>query len=379
MDWSYDAAKSQVATKWHIKTETLQGTEKRVLQGWLPHQWRETQNDLKLDGREYLSPRGTLKIAPGNDFQITYPFQGMLPFMPAPKVLGVANDFDASRMKEYIARYATRENYGDDTYWGGKHVLQYAQYMSNAKQLDDPSYEKLKSTLRTALTDWFTYIPGEKAHYFARYPNWRALVGFKGSYGSENFNDQHFHYGYFTYAAALLGMQDPQFLKDYGGMARLVAKEYANWDRNDKNFPTLRTFDVWEGHSWAAGTSSPTGSNQESSSEAMQSWAGIFLLGEALGDDAMAATGAMGYAMESRAIEEYWFNIHGDNWSPNYKHPIVGMVWGGGQLYGTYFSGDPAWIYGIQWLPATPALDYLVRDPEFAKTSIRAMFDARGE
>ena len=74
---------------------------------------------------------------------------------------------------------------------------------------------------------------------------------------------------------------------------------------------------------------------------------------------------------------EYWFNIHGDNFSENYKQPIVGMVWSGGQLFGTYFSGDPAWVYAIQWLPMSPALDYLARDKARAKSSFETMLKLR--
>ena len=243
-----------------------------------------------------------MKCAVGTDFRLIYSFNGVPPMLPAPQKTGLPNDFDAARMKDYLARYATKDKYGDDTYWGGKSLLQLAQYMMAAQAMNDPSFDKLRALLKTALTDWFTYTPGEKAHYFARYPKWKALVGFNTSYGSEAFNDHHFHYGYFTTASALLGMVDPQWLKDYGPMARLVAKEYANYER-DEEFPQLRTFDVWEGHSWAGGFSSPTGNNQESSSEAVQSWAGIFWLGQALGDDKMTATGAMGYAMETRAID----------------------------------------------------------------------------
>jgi len=181
------------------------------------------------------------------------------------------------------------------------------------------------------------------------------------------FNDHHFHYGYFTFASALLAMHDPAFAADYGGMATLVAKEYANWDRKDVRFPFLRTFDIWQGHSWAGGTSSPGGENQESSSEAVQSWAGLIYLGQALNDPEMTAAGVMGYATESEATMNYWFNVGGDVFPPAWKHPITGMVWSAGKVYGTYFTGDPAWIYGIQWLPASPMLSYLVRDPAFAK------------
>ena len=379
MDWTYSPDRAEVQTYWHITTELLKGTEHRLIQGWLPHHWRTAVNDLKLNGMQYLTPRGTMKCAVGTDFTMSFPFHGIPPMWPAPQKIGLPNDYDPARMKDYLQRYATRVGYGDDTYWGGKSVQQLAQYTLMAHELGDPSVEKLRALTRTALTDWFTYTPGEKAHFFARYPRWRALIGFNSSYGSENFNDNHFHYGYFTGAAALLGMVDPQFLQDYGPMARLVAKQYANWDRADTNFPFLRTFDVWEGHSWASGLSSGTGDNQESSSEAVQSWSNLFLLGEAMGDKAMAAAGAMGYSIESQAALEYWANIHGDNMSPNWKHPIVGMVWSGGNLYGTYFSGDPAWIYGIQWLPASPGMAYLVQDPEFAKRQFQTMLTLRRE
>lgn len=378
LNWSYDPQRAEVTTKWHIETEPLQGTEKRLLQGWLPHHYRETVNDLKWAGPEYLSPRGTLKLATGNDFSITYPFRG-LPFsLPQPQKTGLPNDFDEARLKDYITRYATRTDYGEDTYWGGKHLLQWGQYLWMAHATnDDDNAKKLQASLKKALVDWLTYTPDEKSRFFARYPRWQALIGFNTSYGSEAFNDQHFHYGYFTTAGAMLGFDDPQFLKDYGPMLRLVAKQYANWEREDTNFPFLRTFDTWEGHSWAGGFSSPTGNNQESSSEAMQSWAGLFWLGQALGDEKMAATGAMGYAMESRATQEYWFNQRGGNFSPNWKHDVVGMVWSAGNNYGTYFSGDPAWIWGIQWLPMTPALGYLTEDSEFAKKSFGQMWAAR--
>jgi hypothetical protein len=242
-----------------------------------------------------------------------------------------------------------------------------------AQQTHDSTYNTFCDELRQAMTNWFTYTPGKKDHYFTYYPRWKALVGVKTSYGSEGFNDHHFHYGYFTFASALLAMHDPRFAADYGPMATLVAKEYANWDRSDLRFPFMRTFDPWAGHSWAGGTSSPGGENQESSSEAVQSWAGLIYLGEALGDQKMRDTGIMGYAVETQATMEYWFNAGGDVFPPEWKHPVTGMVWSGGKVYGTYFTGDPAWIYAIQWLPASPMLSYLVHDPAFARKSYEDM------
>jgi endoglucanase Acf2 len=378
VDWSYDARRGQVATTWTVKTEPLvPGKPDVVLQGWLAHHWRGANHALKLDGPTYLTPRGTMKTALGNRFELAYDFAGFLPYLPAPASMGLPHDFDRQRMATLLDRCAGQPKYGDDSYWGGKDLLRFAQYLLMARELNDPSRDELRAAAHRALADWLTYTPGETAHYFARYANWPALIGFKDSYDSARFNDQHFHYGYFTLSTALLAMDEPEFLADYGEMIRLVAKQYANWDRQDTRFPLFRTFDLWAGHSWAGGLGSPGGNNQESSSEAMQSWIGLYLLGTMLDDPDMTAAGAMGYAMESQATMEYWFNQHGDILPREYPHPIVGVLWSGGQVYGTYFSGDPGWIYGIQCLPQSPGLDYLARDSAFARRMFREMLDRR--
>ena len=87
----------------------------------------------------------------------------------------------------------------------------------------------------------------------------------------------------------------------------------------------------------------------------------------------MRDAGIAGYAMETSATMEYWFNRGGDVFPPQWKHPVTGMVWSGGKVYGTYFTGDPAWIYAIQWLPASPMLSYLVKDKTAAVASWRNM------
>ncbi|MBU0676839.1 MAG: hypothetical protein KJ626_01875 [Verrucomicrobia bacterium] len=382
MEWDYCPESASVTTRWKIKTEPLDGQSTASLQGWLPHHYREPAHDFTFAGPQYATPRGVLKCAVGNEFTITYNFNGLIPHLPAPPVLAGPNPYDEARMRKFLSDYADKfadkNQYGGDTYWGGKDLVRCARYMQMAAEMKDESFLRLKALLTAALKDWLTYTPGEEEHFFARYPNWGALIGFNESYWSHQFTDNHFHYGYFTTSAAILGMYDRDFLREFGPMIRLVAKQYANWDREDPDFPFLRTFDVWAGHSWAGGFSSPGGNNQESSSEAMQSWGGLFLLGLMMDDERMMSAGAMGYAIESVATREYWFNVHGDNWSPDYPHPVVGILFGGGQAYATYFSGDPAWIAGIQWLPASTFLNYLMMDAGAAqKLLLRTLSDRK--
>ncbi|XHR27275.1 MAG: glycosyl hydrolase [Chthoniobacteraceae bacterium] len=386
IDWKYDPDKGEVVTHWTLQTEALKGTSLDTIQGWIPHHYRDTTHNLAFTPFQYLTARGVMKCATGREFEISYPFVGLLPTLPAPKPVStdIPHGFDENRMHAYVTEASRKTKYGDDTYWGSKDFIDYARYAAIAKEFGYPEFETLKNSARKALSDWYTYTPGEKAHYFAYYPRWKALVGFKASYGSEAFNDQHFHYGYFTVSTAVLGLSDPDFLKEYGDMATLVAKEYANWDRSDTRFPFLRTFDVWEGHSWAGGYSSGNGNNQESSSEAVNSWGGLFLLGSELGNSDMTATGALGWAMETAATRQYWFDYPGyklgaqaANFSPAYPHKITGILGGGGRAYATYFTGDPGWIFGIQWIPASPILIHLARDPEFAQWQFDQMMADR--
>lgn len=367
LSWNYDPAAGSVTTAWHLDTQILRGAQPQVIQGWLAHHWRGTTNNLAFNGINFSTVRGPMKCAAGTDFQIVYPFNGLPPTLPPPMPVGRTNDYVPARMNSYLTSVAANTSIASDTYWGGKDLLRYAQHMAMARDLGRPEFSTLKNTLRAGLQDWLTYTPGEATHYFAAYPAWKALVGFQASYGSEQFNDQHFHYGYFTHAAALLGMYDQNFLTNYGPMLKLIAKDYANWDRSDTNSAFLRTFDIWAGHSQASGFPDPyRGGNQESSSEAMNSWSGLFLLGAMLNDDSMRAAGAMGYVMESAAVREYWFNEHGDTWPAVYNRSVVGILWDNGQDYQTYFGLNPIYIHGIQWLPLSPGLSYLAQNPAFA-------------
>lgn len=369
LSWDYDAAKGEVVTTWTVTTEALRGDEKRVLQGWLAHHWRESRHDLALDRGEYLTGRGRMRLAAGNRFTIAYPYHGIVPNLPR-----VALPADATtpspaeaRTAEYLRTHFLKTAFARDTYAGGKDLVRQLQAALIARATDDPNAKAIADLGLDELRNWLTYTPGEKDRFFAFYPRRKGLIGFNSSFGSEHFTDNHFHYGYYTFAAGLAAQLDPAFAKDYGGMAGLVARQYANWDRTDKRFPVLRTFDVWRGHSWADGNGFPDGNNQESTSEAVQSWAGLILLGEATGDRKMLATGVMGYAMETRAIREYWFNSGGDVFPAEWKHPIAGMIWSARKVWGTWFTADPAWIYGIQFIPTHPAASYLVRDPDAAK------------
>ncbi|MGC8803433.1 MAG: glycosyl hydrolase [Bacteroidales bacterium] len=369
VNWSYNPAQGTLSTTWNLTTTNLRGAaQNTVMQGFLPHHYRTVlSSNVSYNGITFSQSRGLLRMATGNSFTFTYRMNGILPNYPAPVAqAGVANTYDPAKMSTIITNYANTIRsqptpYGAaDTYWGGKDLVRLAKMMLFAKETGHSEYNYLLTTLKNSLSNWLTYTPGEQERYFAWYPKWKGLIGFNESYYSGMFTDNHFHYGYLVQAAALCAMADPDFVNQYAGILTMIAKQYANWDRNDTNFPFLRTFDPWMGHSYAGGLSSPSGNNQESTSEAMQSWHAMYFLGSILGNTAMRDAGAFGYFYEARATLEYWFDVNKDVWPAAYRnaHQVVGILWPGGYVYGTYFGIDPQWIAGIQMLPISPGFHY---------------------
>jgi len=366
LSWNYDRDAGTITTTWKVIAEPLKtGAAKNVIQGFLPHHWRENTAKLDLSGPSFTTIRGAMKCGVGDTFTITYPFHGILPNLPTP----TAKNFDGTRVKELLAQHYTdpKKSLGGDTYWGGKDVQRYAQAAFIGSQTKDPSLNAIVGKLRGAMENWFSYTAGEKDRFFAYLPHRKGLVGFNAAYGSEHFTDHHFHLGYFVYAAGLLSQLQPDFAASYGDFAKMVAKSYANYDRKDTRFPRFRTFDLWRGHSFADGNGFPDGNNQESTGEAVNSWAGMILLGEALGDAELTAAGVMGYSFETRANVEYWFDPHDDVFPKAYQHNACGMIWCGSIVWGTWFTASPAWIYGIQWIPSAPHAAFYDRQRDLIK------------
>lgn len=404
VDWRYDESAGKVHTTWTVAADNLLGNDDApVLQGFIPHHYRDTGNPctLPLTGQTYITPRGKMKMAAGNTFNIDYNFYGMMPIYAMPSDTDAKeNPFRRDRMEKMISDYISNTNLsrGPENYWFGKPLLQMTHYMMFAHEMGlQDLFEQAHDKVAPALEDWFTYTPGEREFFYAYMPRWGGLNAYKGG-TADDFTDHHFCHGYYTYAAALLAMVDDDFKKNYGGMATLVAKDYANWDRNDTRYPFFRTFDPWEGHSFSGGIGLGT-NGQESSSESMQGWGGMYFLGMALGDKAMRDAAVFGWVSEARGTVEYWFDRHNDpavDWNNYHQHyndeynidydkfhyfedgkeyviPYNSNLTSQGVGWWTWFGFESILMSGIQWLPISPALDYLGEDKDFVKWDYNLM------
>ena len=163
----------------------------------------------------------------------------------------------------------------------------------------------------------------------------------------------------------------------YRGFIDILIRDCANDDRRDNRFPWMRNFDPYAGHSWAAGHSGfASGNNQESSSESMNFASSLILYGEAIHDKRIRDLGIYWHATEAEAIRHYWFDMEKKVFPKGYAQSCVGMIWGDGGSYGTWWTANPEEIHGINFLPMTGGSLYLGRDPQYIQRNFQNMLKA---
>ena len=365
-----------------------------------PHQWKYM--NASFEPQTYQTLRGTMKVLTGNSFQVTYNFAGMLPFLTYE--IGAQ---DTAQMAGYMYNDNGFTFNGPlapllNIYRRGKYVSKAANLIPIFQQAGIPTYrDSMLSKLKTELVNFYTYTPGESditGKFFGYDTTWGGLIGApwwdgvngsgSDSFGLQVYNDHHFTYGYFVYASALYSMFDPSFAtaSQYKGIVDILVRDYASDDRNDTSFPYLRGFDAYEGHSWTNGRggADDRGIDQESSSEAMNSWAAIYLWGVASNNQDLINLGIYGYATEAASVKEYYFDADRTNYSATpWNHAAAGMLMDNFLNYGLWWGvGNPPIqfsqiILGIQIVPTAPAMLYLGYSPSNARAVYEDMWNKR--
>ena len=378
--WSYDQNNSQVDTTYTFTTQAKEGTQTGTIMALFPHQWKVTNSFTPLP-YTYHSIRGTMKTMAGSAFSTTLTYHGILPSFPD------VGQYNQSTMIDDVEQATAQSVSGSvgDTYWGGKALLQAANLLPLAQQTGlTSSSSKLLTWLEGQLDDHFSATDAsgnaKTTNLFYYDTTWGTLIGYPASYGSDtDLNDHHFHYGYWITAAAEVARADPTWASKYGGMVNLLIDDIADPSRSDAQFPFLREFSPYEGHSWASGSELASwGNNQESSSEAINAWAGLIEWGTATGNTQIRDLGIYLYTTETQAVEQYWFNVDHDNFPAGYGYDYTAQVWSGQIWDGTYFSGDPQDIRGINILPITSASMYLADNTSYEQEFLRALAAENG-
>jgi endoglucanase Acf2 len=380
VEWKYDEARATLVTSFAVTTtqaDALRPAAEPLL-ALYPHQWQHA--DLGRPLGHYTSPRGQMQLFSGPTFETHLPVTGVLPILPP------SAGPDRGTLRREIKAAASGDLFppGPEgtrgTYWSGKAMQKVALLAWLADQIGDTeTRDDMVRALETELGGW---LDGHGPRAFAYQPTWHTLIGVPQEYRSGwELNDHHFHAGYFVFAAATVARFDPGWatVARWGPMIDLLIKDVASTDRGDPRFPFLRSFDAYAGHSWANGPALfDRGNNEESSSEEMNFANGVLLWGALTGDRATRDLGVFLHTQVATAIEQYWFDVDKRNFPPHFDHRAVGILWGNGGAYQTWWDPNPVYVHAINFLPFTGGSLYLGRRPAYVADNQRALEAAAG-
>ena len=376
IDYSVDRSSNSVTVSHEYRFQDAPVT---TMAGLLPMHWKNS--DQALSGYKIRSARGVTQFAETSSFSYTIPFVGVLPYFPE----GIG-EYDPAQLQALITEFmdqgAANWNTAEDTYWAGKNYGKVAELAAIARSNDMvEEADTLINWLKAELEDWFradTNGSLDTNKYFVYDDQWNTLLGLEESFGShQQLNDHHFHYGYFVRAATEVCRVDPDWCgaDAWGPMIELLIRDYAG-GRDDTMFPYLRNFDPAYGFSWASGHANfALGNNNESTSEAANSYGAIVLYGLITGNDELVERGMYLHASSTSAYWEYWNNIDRfrgldgdyDNFPAGYTRMTTSIIWGSGHVFSTWFSGAFAHILGIQGLPLSPLVLHIGQHADYLK------------
>jgi endoglucanase Acf2 len=376
VSWAVEPGNSQVVTTFKATTALLEGEDNGPLLGLYPHQWFGNATVQDRLGPAYETVRGKIRLLAAPQFQTRSTYTGFVPFWPgvkdSPRQAELADLIDKDKGK--ARRMMLQE--GKGAYWQGKGLQRNMKLLDVVEQQGDlAGRDKLLQTIKARIEEWFS--GGSAKSYFQYNRGLGAVASYPDEFFTvEQINDHHFTYGYWIRSVAEIALRDPDWAsrERWGGMIDLLVADIATTERGRADFPFLRNFDPYEGHSWASGIGlGKMGNNQESSSEAINAWAGLILWGEITGRPELRDLGIYLYATEVVAIEHYWFDIHRLVLPPEYKNVEVSQLFGGAIIHNTWWTDEPRQIKGINLLPVTTASLYLGRDPAYVRRNLDAL------
>jgi endo-1,3(4)-beta-glucanase len=320
----------------------------------------------------YPSVYGTLSLCAGPTLSWNAPLLAPSDALNARKL----TDSDKAELRQSLAKdLAATPPIPADSYFGGKALYRLANLLTIAHEVGDGGAAgTIQNQLSAALERWTTQngCAARATQCFVYDPTAKGMVGLAASFGSDQFNDHHFHYGYFLYAASVAARYDPSLIPRIEPVMNLLAADIASPDSSTL-FPQLRVFDAYAGHSWAAGYAPfADGNNQESSSEAVDAWNGLALWADVTGNANLHSEATWLLSSEAASAKADWTNF--DATAAVYSgfgHGVVGINWGAKRDWATWFSPDANAKLGIQLIPMSPASSYLGGDPQRIASNIK--------
>ncbi len=356
---AYSTASKQVTTELTYRT----AGQNETLIAAMPHQQKTLKASSCALG-SYPSAYGTMTLCSGTS--LAWSAAAITP--SGTLDLASLGQAQKAELRQQLSQdVASSTALPADSYFGGKALYRLANLLALATQLgDNAAATTVKTRLDAALREWTDPKGCTKRadRCFVYDATMKGVVGMTASFGSDAFNDHHFHYGYFLYAASVAAAHDPQLQRDIAPVMNLLAADLAT-SGPSKYFPQRRVFDAYAGHSWASGFSPfADGNNQESSSEAVSAWNGLALWAGVTGNAPLQKEAVWMLSSEAASANAYWTGFNpSDPAYAGYSHSIVSLNWGGKRDYSTWFSAEANAKLGILLIPMSPVANYLGGDP----------------
>ena len=237
---------------------------------------------------------------------------------------------------------------------------------------------KIKKFLKETIEPWLDGTFSENGFLYDK--SWGGIVTRKecdesnDCLGSEFYNAQLNHLGYFLYGIAVLVKLDPEWGRKNKPQAYALMEDFMNLSTSmNPNYTRLRCFDLYKFHSWAGGLAEfENGRYQKGTSEAVNAYYSATLLGLAYGDANVVAIGSTLTALEIQA-SKMWYHVKvGENlYEEEFtkQNRMVGRVWSSKReielLFG-YFGARQC-LVGIQVLPLLPISELLFSNVDYVK------------
>lgn len=363
----------------------------KVIQWFLPHQVESMDQSMLHSLQEGLNLDSTCKGIMSAFLIEKFSMIEQLPpnelkFDPWSDIHGVLGYSDNA--KSFISQIAqsevnsfdvVNESNTDSMYTAGKildkgaYILYVVAFVLKDQNLTYIMLNKMKEAFAR-------FIDNKQQAPLCYNTTWRGIVSTSGlndgnfycDFGNCFYNDHHFHYGYHIHAASLVVLVDNTYgdrtwISKAKPWIETLIRDICNPNSNDTYFPVFRSFDFFNGHSFANGLfAHGDGKDEESSSEDYHAYYGIKLWGIVTNNFQLSSLASLILSIEKRAMGLYMLYKNDNKVMPaNFiRNKVSGILFENKVDHATYFGMNKEYIHGIHMIPITPMSNF-IRTSEF--------------
>lgn len=211
--------------------------------------------------------------------------------------------------------------------------------------------------------------------------SWKGVISSTNEpmkdFGNSFYNDHHFHYGYFVMTGAIIAKVEQAMTGQSQWLQQLrnkdwiecLIRDYNNPSLNDPWFPQFRSFDWFNGHSWAKGLfESGDGKDQESTSEDVMSIYAVKLWSEVTKNQNLATIAILQLTILKDTVNHYFLYNDSNTTEPRQfiANRCSGILFENKIHHTTYFGNNLEYIQMIHAIPLLP-ISAFIRSPVFVK------------